>query len=123
MAGEGLPPQPGDGERRVLSGLDTDLIVLSTVRSGRDGIGFVGDCRRLSVAVARAKRGLNVSGYYCVVTTAARTDDGPRACDISVDMACSWAIIYNRGRHTEAATRLHRPQAKGCSIGHRPGGG
>ena len=44
------------------------LIVLSTVRSGRDGIGFVGDYRRLSVALARAKFGLILFGNYYTLT-------------------------------------------------------
>lgn len=43
-------------------GFPTDIIVLSCVRSGLGGLGFVGDVRRLNVALTRARCSLIIIG-------------------------------------------------------------
>lgn len=45
-----------------VQGRETGIVVLSTVRSGGGGIGFVADARRLNVAVSRAKYSLVLVG-------------------------------------------------------------
>ena len=46
----------------AFQGRETDIIVLSCVRSGLGGLGFVGDVRRLNVALTRARCSLIIIG-------------------------------------------------------------
>ena len=44
-------------------GTETDIMLISCVRNGKNGIGFCKDKRRLNVAISRAKEQLHLFGY------------------------------------------------------------
>jgi superfamily I DNA and/or RNA helicase len=46
----------------AFQGRETDVVVLSCVRSGSGGLGFVADVRRLNVALTRARQSLLIVG-------------------------------------------------------------
>ena len=52
-------------------GKEKDVVVYSAVRSGRDGLGFVRDLRRLNVALTRARHALYIVGNHATLRQSA----------------------------------------------------
>ena len=64
-----------------MQGREVDIVVLSCVRSGSAGLGFLSDWRRTNVALSRAKEAIVVVGSESCLSRDARWERALRGFD------------------------------------------